>query len=141
MLIVCKKNADISKIKNTLVLKGIFYETTMCLYLRTKFEVCSIILTSFRQGWRGNFNPTTSKRTLKSPPRLGLRELFPRKEEIKNETEILDQIRNVQSLFLNSSKKIKLEVNGFLITFNTLKLFEAQINACDPINAKTYTIQ
>ena len=38
----------------------------MDVYLRTKFEVSSIILTSFRQ--RGNFTPPpTSKRTPKKP--------------------------------------------------------------------------
>ena len=48
MLSFCK-NADISKIKKTLVLKGIFSETTyVC--VRTKFQVSSVILTSFRQG-------------------------------------------------------------------------------------------
>ena len=48
-----QKNADISKITEALVLKGIFSETTyvcMCVYLRAKCELCSIVLTSFRQG-------------------------------------------------------------------------------------------
>ena len=44
----------------------------MRVYLRAKFEVCSIILTSFRQGERGNFIPLPQKKPLKSPPRLGL---------------------------------------------------------------------
>ena len=40
-------------------------------YLRAKFEVSSIILTSFRQG--GNFTPPPPQNeSLKSPPRLGL---------------------------------------------------------------------
>ena len=42
------KNADIRKIKEVLVLKGIFSETNMCVCLRTKFHASSIILTSFR---------------------------------------------------------------------------------------------
>ena len=53
MLIFSKKNADISKIKRALVLKGM--KLHMCVYLRAKFQVSSIILTSFRQG--GSFTP------------------------------------------------------------------------------------
>ena len=43
----------------------------MCVYLRAKFEVCSIILTSFRQG---DFIPLPPPQIepLKSPTRLGL---------------------------------------------------------------------
>ena len=48
MLIFSKKNADVSKIKRALVLKGM--KLHMCVYLRAKFQVSSIILTSFRQG-------------------------------------------------------------------------------------------
>ena len=47
------ENADISKIKRTLALKSVFSKTTdvcVCVF-RAKFEVSSIILTSFRQGW------------------------------------------------------------------------------------------
>ena len=47
----------------------------MGLYLRAKFEVSSIILTSFRLGREGgDFTPPLSpqKEPLKSPPRLGL---------------------------------------------------------------------
>ena len=45
----------------------------MCLYLRTKCQVCSIILTSFRQrGTGGNLPPPAPQNeTLKSPLRLG----------------------------------------------------------------------
>ena len=46
----------------------------MDVYLRAKFQVSSIILTSFRQG--GHF--TQKKEPLKSPPRLGL------SKEVKN---------------------------------------------------------
>ena len=48
----------------------------MGVYLRAKFEVSSIILKGFRQGW-GNFTPTPTpppppqNKPLKSPPRLG----------------------------------------------------------------------
>ena len=46
----------------------------MSVYLRAKFEVSSIILTSFRQGGEGNSLPRhTSKQPLKRLPRLGLR--------------------------------------------------------------------
>ena len=47
----------------------------MCVFLRTKFEVSSIFLTSFRkEGGVGNFTPynTTQNEPLKRPPRLGL---------------------------------------------------------------------
>ena len=40
----------------------------MSLYLPTKFQASSIILTSFRQGP----SPQPQKEPLKSPPRLGL---------------------------------------------------------------------
>ena len=53
----------------------------MCAYLRTKFQVFSILLTSYRHGGeaagaRGvNFThpPTPQNEPLKSPPRLGLK--------------------------------------------------------------------
>ena len=61
------KNANINKILEALVMKGIFSEIHMCVYLSTKFQVSSIILTSFRQG--GNFTPLplTAKLTPKKP--------------------------------------------------------------------------
>ena len=43
----------------------------MSVYLRAKFEVSSVILTSFRQ-WGGIIYPPQNEQ-LKSPPRLGLR--------------------------------------------------------------------
>ena len=47
----------------------------MCVYLRDKFEVSSIILTSFRQGKRGGLLPlpVTSKRTPKKPTSTGVK--------------------------------------------------------------------
>ena len=50
----------------------------MRVYLRAKFEVSSIILTSFRQGVILPPPPPTPPQNepLKSPPRLGLRHLF-----------------------------------------------------------------
>ena len=49
----------------------------MGVYLRAKFEVSSIVLTSFRQGVGVNFTPppftSPQSEPLKSPPRLGLR--------------------------------------------------------------------
>ena len=62
------KNADISKIKGVLVLKGIFFSTYISVYLYTKFHVSSIILTSFRQG-RILLHPLQSER-LKRPLKL-----------------------------------------------------------------------
>ena len=43
----------------------------MGVYLRAKFKVSSIILTSFRLG-RGVILPSPQNEPLKSPPRLGL---------------------------------------------------------------------
>ena len=50
MVIFLQKSADIRKIKMALVVKGIFLKLNKCVYLRAKFKVSSIILTSFRQG-------------------------------------------------------------------------------------------
>ena len=65
-----QKNADISKIKEVLQLKGNFLKVHMCVYLRTKFQVSSVILTGFIQGrrkrGRGNFTHSTPKQTSKA---------------------------------------------------------------------------
>ena len=57
-----QQNAEISKIRRASVLKVYFLKLHKCVYLRAKFQVSSIILTSFRQGI--------------SLPRLGLKEEF-----------------------------------------------------------------
>ena len=45
----------------------------MCVYLRTKFQVSSIILTSFRQRGGVILHPAPPlNKSVKSPPRLGL---------------------------------------------------------------------
>ena len=65
-----QKNADISKIKGFLVLKGIFSETKYVLCLRTKFQVYSKFLKSF---WRRVNPPTplpTAKRTHEKPAQI-----------------------------------------------------------------------
>ena len=49
--IFSKQNASISKIKEIFVLKVL--KLDMCIYLRTKFQVSSIILTIFRQDLGG----------------------------------------------------------------------------------------
>ena len=83
MLIFCKINADISKIKEVLVLKGIFSEANMCMYLHTKFQVFSVLLTIFRQlegrgegegkeGGGRTFNLPTPKQTPKQSTRLSV---------------------------------------------------------------------
>ena len=44
----------------------------MCVYVHAKYEVSSIILTSFRHGvGDGNVAPPSQNEPLKSPPRLG----------------------------------------------------------------------
>ena len=59
--------------KRVLVLNGMLSETTyVCVYLRTKFQVSSIILTGFKKGGKRGGSFTPQKKTPKSPPRLGL---------------------------------------------------------------------
>ena len=79
-----KKDTDISKIKSALVLKLYFLKLHMYVYLRTKFQVSSIIQKSFRQwpGMRGggcNFTPsttTTSRARPKKPPQIRVKHLL-----------------------------------------------------------------
>ena len=49
--------------------KVYFLELNMGVYLRSKFEVSSIIIKGFRKGW---IPPPLPNEPLKSPPRLGL---------------------------------------------------------------------
>ena len=75
VLLLTKKSADISKIRRVLVLKSIFSKTRYrCIltYLRTKFQVFSIIPTSFRQDKRYFTLAPPQNKPLKRPPRLGL---------------------------------------------------------------------
>ena len=65
-----KKNADISKITGAFVLKLYFLKLNMGVYLRTKFEVYRIVLTSFRQGGSFTSFPTPQKRTPKKPTQI-----------------------------------------------------------------------
>ena len=69
-----QKNADISKIKEVLVLNLFFFmKLHMCVYLRSKFQASSIILKSFRQG--GAILSSHRQTRLKNPPRLGLQQI------------------------------------------------------------------
>ena len=72
MLIFCKKNADIGKIKGVLVLKGICSKTKYVCVLMYQIQVSSIILKSFRQGENFTPPPSSQYEPLRSPPRLGL---------------------------------------------------------------------
>ena len=77
MLTLCIKNDDISKIKMALVLKCNFFKKDMYVYLRTKFQAFSIILTGSilgdHEGGGVNFSaPPIKNEPLKTPPRLGL---------------------------------------------------------------------
>ena len=67
-----QKNADISKIKTTLVLKGIFFETTYSKCLCAKFEVSNITLTSFKT-WGYYYTPTL-KQTPENPTQIRVKE-------------------------------------------------------------------
>ena len=67
MLMFSKKYADISKIKVVLVLKYIFFETTYVCGLLHQFQICSIIVMSFRQGV---ILPPTAKGTPKTPQKI-----------------------------------------------------------------------
>ena len=44
---------------------GVTRKLNMCAYLRTKFHVSSIILTSFRQGWGNFILPPSQNKPLK----------------------------------------------------------------------------
>ena len=74
MVFFCKKKKkiDINKIKKAMVRKSIFFKTTnVCVLTYTKFQVFSIILTSFRQGEEFYPSPTpTSKRDPKKPTKI-----------------------------------------------------------------------
>ena len=59
-----QKYADIIKIKRALVLKVYFLELPMSVYISTKFQVFSIILTNFRKG--GVIITPTQKQTPKN---------------------------------------------------------------------------
>ena len=82
----CRKDADIRKIKEVLVLKGIFSETTcvfvlmyLCTYVYfcTNFQDSSIILTSFRQGViLSPPSPSSQNKILKSSLRLRLKSIL-----------------------------------------------------------------
>ena len=61
-----------SRISGRIVCKIYLFINSMCVYLRTKFKVSTIILTSFRQGVILH-SPPPQYELLKSPPRLGLR--------------------------------------------------------------------
>ena len=50
MLIVCKKMLTSAKLRMPWYQKVYFLKLHVCVYLRTKFEVFSLILTSFKQG-------------------------------------------------------------------------------------------
>ena len=74
--IFAKKNADISKLKRVLVLKGVFSETAYLwllirVYLYTKFQVSSIILMSFRQ-WVILTLHLIAKRTPQKPKQINI---------------------------------------------------------------------
>ena len=65
----------------------------MAVYLRVKFEVSSVILTSFKQGrvggW-GNFTPPPPQNEpLKSPLRLGLKKFNNSKDFIEYSSDMM----------------------------------------------------
>ena len=68
-------NADISKINKALELKGVFYETKYeCVLTYQILKFLVLFLASFRQGGGVILPPTPlQNRTLKSPPRFGLK--------------------------------------------------------------------
>ena len=72
-------SAEIDKIKEVLVLKGTFSETTMFVYSSTIVQVSSIIPVSFRQRVvLTNLCPIPQNKPLKRPPRLGLNDSIER---------------------------------------------------------------
>ena len=70
----------------------------MCVYVRTKFQVSSIILTSFKQVV---IFPLPQNKPLKSSPRLGLKRLF----------------KKIKSMEVTESIKSGMEDSNFLMMF------------------------
>ena len=64
-----KKMLTWAKLRKPWYQKVYFLKLYVSVYLSTKFQVSSIILTSFRQG-RVNFTPPSSKRTPKTPTQI-----------------------------------------------------------------------
>ena len=77
MLIFGKKMLTSAKLRKPWYQKIYFLKLYMCVYLRTKFQVSSIIITSFRQGEGGwGVLPPPQNEPLKIPPKLGLKECY-----------------------------------------------------------------
>ena len=70
----------------------------MGVYIRTKFEVSSMILTSFRQGVI--LSPSPQNEPLKSPPRLGLKDNFP--YDVASEKMLSESQINANFLIIHS---------------------------------------
>ena len=71
MLIFCEKVLTLAKLTGLWYEKVYFLELNMCVYLGTKFQVSSIIPTSFRQG--AILPLGTSKRTSKKPTQIRIK--------------------------------------------------------------------
>ena len=65
-LLTLQKIVDISKIKGVLYQKLYFLKLHMSLYVHTKFQVSSLILTRFRQGVNLPHPPTTKRNPKKT---------------------------------------------------------------------------
>ena len=113
-----------------------FLKLNMGVYLRAKFDVSSIILTSFRQGGGGNFtlHPPTSKGTPKKPTqirvnvqrpygqRLKLRKLSEPRESLKYvislASDLLENIPLSKPLrtfsFFSLTKVVFSKINNFV---------------------------
>ena len=83
-----QKNPDISKIKRELVIKVHVLKLHVCVYLRAKFEVSSIILTSFIL--------TTSKLTPKKPTQIRVKLLTCKKQLTTRKIKLLNLQHNLQ---------------------------------------------
>ena len=96
-LIFYKKILTSAKLRGRWYYKVYFLKLNMCEYLRAKFEVSSMILTSFRQEGGEEFNPppipprthtlSPQNEPLKSPPRLGLKSRLNYQYKRKNSEE------------------------------------------------------
>ena len=81
MLTFCQKLLTSAKLTGSRYFKVYLLKVHICVYLRARFQVSSIIRTSFRRG--GNFTLRTTKNTPKSPSRLGLSSLDLKTEDTK----------------------------------------------------------
>ena len=90
----------------------------MCVYLRTKFQVCSIILTSFRQEV---VLPPTSKRLPKKPTQIRVKDTN-REKVSSNETQALTESIKMGIWVVGTSSQLFIKGSYTKIQFSKIKV-------------------